>query len=331
MKSFLYVADGVKPGILTSGEKIAGALGKDITKGGKPINLRDELLALFAGTRIIRIDVKKDLRYFTSTMNRLLRAVDETEGFYSAENFASKPPSDTIRQFEKMQEEAFRIQKDMFIRIKDLQLLDLSRNKIYEIMKASGTPKRTINNLLDGRFTPVNYSKIRFENKVRLVKDQMKRLGEDSEFIYTTNRSFLYPQNELEKVKSRYSRRKFFEETFNEETREFEGGYYPDREKYETDERGNLKFDDQGKPIKEKGFIIRQIEKIPGILKNITLPGAPGLSMKSTTLSTPAVDPAVVQPVQQASLLTGDVLTPTERALFSEEEKAIRERQRRFT
>jgi len=46
---------------------------------------------------------------------------------------------------------------------------------------------------------------------------------------------------------------------------------------------------------------------------------------------TPPVNPAVVQPVQQASLLTGDVLTPTERALFSEEEKAIRERQRRFT
>tara|TARA_R100001126_G_scaffold15807_1_gene7239 strand:- start:160 stop:4542 length:4383 start_codon:yes stop_codon:yes gene_type:complete len=327
MKSFLYVADGVKPGILTSGEKIAGALGKDITKGGKPINLRDELLALFAGTRIIRIDVKKDLRYFTSTMNRLLRAVDETEGFYSAENFASKPPSDTIRQFEKMQEEAFRIQKDMFIRIKDLQLLDLSRNKIYEIMKASGTPKRTINNLLDGRFTPVNYSKIRFENKVRLVKDQMKRLGEDSEFIYTTNRSFLYPQNELEKVKSRYSRKKFFEETFNEETREFEGGYYPDREKYETDNRGNLKFDSQGKPIKEKGFIIRQIEKIPNILKSLTLPGAPGLSMKAPLPETPSVNPAVVQTNQQASVSqTG--LTPSEQALLSPEEQAIRLRQR---
>ena len=57
--------DGVKPGILTSSEKIGDALSKDLTKGGKPVNLSDELLALFTGTRIIRIDVKKYLRYFT--------------------------------------------------------------------------------------------------------------------------------------------------------------------------------------------------------------------------------------------------------------------------
>ena len=43
---------------------------------------------------------------------------------------------------------------------------------------------------------------------------------------------------------------------------------------------------------------------------------------------TPTVDPAMIQPVQQASL-TGDMLTPTERALLSPEEQAIRERQRR--
>ena len=37
--------------------------------------------------------------------------------------------------FNEMQKEAFRIQKDMYIRIKDLELLDLSKSKIYEIMK----------------------------------------------------------------------------------------------------------------------------------------------------------------------------------------------------
>ena len=62
-------------------DKVAGAVSKDLTAGGKPLNLKDELLALFAGTRIIRIDVKKDLRFFTSDMNRKLRATDENENF----------------------------------------------------------------------------------------------------------------------------------------------------------------------------------------------------------------------------------------------------------
>ena len=91
-KSFAYILDGVKPGVFVSADKIGGALGNDLTRGGKPLNLRDELLALFAGTRIIRIDVKKDLRYFTSEMNRLLRAVDENEKFYNVDNYQKNTP-----------------------------------------------------------------------------------------------------------------------------------------------------------------------------------------------------------------------------------------------
>ena len=46
-----------------------------------------------------------------------------------------------------------------------------------------------------------------------------------------------------------------------------------------------------------------------------------------SALPTPEVNPDMVQPVQQASVSqTG--LTPTEQALLSEEEKAIRLRQR---
>ena len=328
IKSLLHVAQGVKPGVLTSGEKIAGALEKDLTKGGKPINLQDELLALFSGTRIIRIDAKKDLKYFTSSMNRLLRSVDETEGFYSVENFSSKTPTDTTNQFDQMQQEALRIQKDMYIRIKDLELLDISRSKIYEIMKSSGTPRTTINNLLSGRFTPINYSKIRFENKVKAVKNQMKKLGEGSIFYYSANRNFLYPQRELEKIKGEYMGKKFFEEIYNEETKEYVGGYYPDREKYQTDDKGNLKYDNQGDPMLEEGFIKRQIRKIPGAIKDLVLPGAPGVSM-NTPLNTPGVNPSNFNTASMDQGAIGTTgLTSTEQALLSPEEQAIRLRQR---
>ena len=128
LNHFAHIFNGVKPGIFVNVDKIAGSVSKDLTAGGKPLNLKDELLALFAGTRIIRIDVKKDLRYFTSDMNRKLRATDENEEFYNIDNYQSNTPSDMVRTFRKMQEEAFRIQKDMFIRIQDLKLLDLDED-----------------------------------------------------------------------------------------------------------------------------------------------------------------------------------------------------------
>ena len=330
IKSLTYVLDGVKPGIITSGQKIGDALSKDLTKGGKPVNLSDELLALFTGTRIIRIDVKKDLRYFTSTMNRLLRAVDETEGFYDVKDFANKTPTETVSKFNQMQQEALRVQKDMYIRIEDLKLLDLSENKIYEIMQGAGASKKLINNLLDGRFTPVNYSKPRFETKVKTIKDQMDRLNEgDSKYIYTTNRSFLFPQRELDRVIDKYSNVKFFSEFYNEETEKLEGGYNPDNETYQTDKDGRLMYDENGQPLKEEGFIQQKIKQIPGMIKDIILPGAPktGLQSKIQTPQLPGTPMPKIQKVA-ANINPNTNLTQTESALLSPSEQLIRQRSR---
>ena len=328
IKSLTYVLDGVKPGVVTSGQKIGDALSKDLTKGGKPINLSDELLALFTGTRIIRIDVKKDLKYFTSTMNRLLRAVDETEGFYDVKDFANKTPTQTVAKFNQMQQEALRIQKDMYIRIKDLRLLDLSENKIYDIMKQAGTSKKMINNLLSGRFTPVNYSTPRFETKVRTVKDQMNKLNqEDGKYIYTTNRNFLFPQSKLDSIIDKYSGVKFFPEIYNEETQKLEGGYNPDNESYQTDKEGRLMYDDNGKPLKEEGFIQRNIKKIPGAIKDLVMPGSPGFTSKPEAPplgNTPT--PKVMKTAANINPTTN--LTQTESALLSPEEQIIRQRLR---
>ena len=58
--------------------------------------------------------------------------------FYNVNNYGENTPMTQVKTFKKMQDEAFRIQKDMYIRIEDLKLLDLSENKIYDIMKKSG-------------------------------------------------------------------------------------------------------------------------------------------------------------------------------------------------
>ena len=191
-------------------------------------------------------------------------------------------------------------------------------------MKKQGTPRKTINNLLSGRFTPVNYSKPRFENKVRLVQDQMKKLSNESDkFFYSANRSFLFPQRQLDKVISDYSGKKFFEETFNEETKEFEGGYYPDKQKYKTNSEGRLIYDSDGNPVKEPGFIERQFRKIPSLLKDIVLPGAPGFSSKpqAKPLGDTPMPMKMASNIQQKNPITN--LTRNEEALLSPTEKVI--------
>jgi hypothetical protein len=330
IKSLTHVLDGVKPGFITSGQKIGDALSKDLTKGGKPVNLSDELLALFTGTRIIRIDVKKDLRYFTRSMNGLLRAVDETEGFYSVQDFAQKTPTDTIKIFDNMQQEALRIQKDMYIRIKDLELLDLSKSKIYQIMKDQGASRTLVNNLISGRFTPVNYSKPRFESKIKAVKDQMRNLTKSNdEFRYRANRSFLFPQAELDRVKAKYSGIKFFPTVLNQETRKREGGYNPDEENYKVDKEGRLLLDENRDPILEDGFFKNLFKKgYENIKDNLILPQAPGFTSKPK-IQTPPLGNTPMPSKQLSQAQNVDPitrLTSTETALLSPTEKVIASR-----
>ena len=88
-KSFAYIMDGIKPGVWLTSEKISAGLRKDLTKGGKPVNTFDELLALFSGIRLIRIDTKSDLKYYAATLNSTMRDIDEASDFYSTKGITN--------------------------------------------------------------------------------------------------------------------------------------------------------------------------------------------------------------------------------------------------
>jgi hypothetical protein len=328
-KSFAYILDGVQPGVTKSADKIVGAIEKDLTKGGKPLKLLDELLALFAGTRIIRIDAKKDLRYFASDMNRMLRAVDENENFYNVDNYQNNTPNDMVKTFRKMQEEAFRIQKDMFIRIQDLKLLDLDEDDIVDILIKSGVNKKLAKTIADGEFTPVNFSKKRFETKINTIEKELEK--QTGKFNYRLNEDFVFPEDELEDVMDEYEDKEFFKETYNSKTGEYEGGYYPDRVDYKLDKKGFvLKYPEghpeEGNPIPDEGFVKKGLKKISPIIRK-------GFNKLLNPLSddfkvqTPPL-PVTSQPkVQMASIkspVTG--LTRTESALLSPSEQVIARR-----
>ena len=313
-KSFVYILDGVKPGVFSSADKISGALSKDLTRGGKPLNLKDELLALFAGTRIIRIDVKKDLRYFASEMNRLLRATDENEQFYNVDNYADNTPQSQINTFREMQEEAFRIQKDMFIRIKDLQLLDLDDDDIEDILIESGVSKKLTRTLMDGEFTPVNYSKKRFERKVNTIDKELRKAS-DGNFNFRLNEDYVFPEDGLDDIIDEYEDKAFFERGQE---------YEPEKFDYKLDGAGRLILDDNNSPIRDEGLIKRGLRKISPVIREglnkviNPLAGVGDISKAPPLPRTPS--PVIQPPVQQAGL------TQTETALLSPEEQIIRQR-----
>ena len=104
---------------------------------------------------------------------------------------------------------------------------------------------------MNGKFTPVQYSKKRFETKVDKIERALNKLKTDKR-QFKLNEDFVYPRQELNEVISDYRGKLFFEE---EE-------YNPEKFEYKLDKNGRIMFDTEGNPIKkEKGFSIPPIIK----------------------------------------------------------------------
>ena len=314
-KAFAHIAKGVEPGLISSGRKLISSIEGDVSGAGKPMRLGDELLALFTSARIIRVDVKKDLKFLTGMTNRLIRAADETEKFYKAKQFIDRPPSIMVAEFDKMQDEAFKAQRNLYMNIKDFMMLDLSKGKIEDIMIEAGMNKKQVFNLVDGLFTPIKFSEPRFETKVKALKDLAKFKTEKSKnFIYNIRENWVYPYDKLWKVHDDWADRKFFPE-----------GYKPELEGAVTNDKGNVVYDERGKIKREPTFLQKAVPKI----KQMIMPGAPAdLRSQTPPLKTPMPDKRLAATTQ---INPATQLTQTESALLSPSEQIIKQRQRGTT
>jgi hypothetical protein len=210
------------------------------------------------------------------------------------------------------------------MKIQDMKMLDLDDATIKRILVKKGMTKKRANRIMLGYFDPITYSKPRFKTKVEKIEKVAEEKTEKSKnYYYNVNQGFLFPQIELNEVIMNWKGKEFFPETYNKGTKQWEGGYKPHLEGAVTNDKGNLVYDEKGKIKKEKTFLQKVVPKI----KNLLVPGNPYEQKSQTPLPpTPGVNPQVVARTPQQAGATG--LTYSENALLSNEEKAIKLRQK---
>ena len=288
-KSLAHIWKGIEPGILTSSKKVLKGLTGDVKKSGHEVSLRDELLALMAGIRIIDIDVSSSLSYKAGRFNQLLRAVDDAEKIYSPENYMNRGPSVIAKEFEQMQEEAFKIQQEMYNIIQDALKLDLDESDIKKILKQAQIPDKKIRKLMNGEFVPVNFSEARFKKKVKQLEEQAANLTKDNpDMKFYLDEDYAYPKWRLKDIQYEWKGKSLIPETKEE------------------------------KP----GLIKRGIEKI---WQNVSPFKGFGAPKEQTQIQTPPLNqtpmPKLTQNTQKKDPITN--LTRTEQALLSPSEKII--------
>jgi hypothetical protein len=304
-KSFMHLLNAVEPGAVSTGQKLYKGATGDVSRSGQPINLRDELIALFSGVRIINIDVLKSMEFKTGRFNQLMRAVDDTEKIYSPENFMNRGPDKILEEFNQMQLEAYKLQKDFYVMIQDARTIGVSDFAIKKKLKDLNVGRKMRRNLMNGVFTPVNYSKKRFEKKVDLVRRAVKERQKDNpDFNYIVDSSYLYPKLQLDMLQLSYKFKKLdpndtYKLSFEPDENPATSGFF-------------------GSGIGGPGFIQRGKNLI-----NKILPGEPMSKIQTPPLGNTPM-PQLTQNTQQKNAITN--LTRSEEALLSPTEKVIASR-----
>jgi len=302
-KSFMHLLNAVEPGLVSTAQKFGKGITGDVTKGGQPVNLKDELIALLSGVRIINVDILKSMEYKTGEFNRLMRAIDDTETIYSPENYNSRGPEVILKEYNQMQLEGYKIQQDFYKMIVDAKTIGLTNFDIRKKLKAQGVGSKMISNLMNGIFTPINYSDARFKKKVkaieRLAKEKTKN---DPNYRFAVDSSYLYPKLQLNMLKLSYKFKKL-------------------------DPEDKLKVYAEGKNPNTEGIFGKFLKGQPGLIQrgknliNKVLPGEPMSKIQTPPLPNTPMPKKMASNTQQINPQTN--LTRNEEALLSPTEKVI--------
>jgi hypothetical protein len=305
-KSFMHLLNAVEPGLVSTGQKFIKGATDDLTKGGQPVNLKDEIIALLSGVRIINIDILKSMEYKTGEFNRLMRAIDDTEKLYSPENYKSRGPEIILQEYNQMQLEGYKIQQDFYKMIVDAKTIGLNNFDIKKKLKAQGIGTKMISNLMNGIFTPINYSDARFKKKIVAVENLAKqKTKESSDYRFLVDKNYLYPKLQLNMLKLSYKFKKL-------------------------DPEDKLKVYKEGKNPNTDGIFGKFLKGGPGLIQrgknliNKILPGEPVSKIQTPPLGNTPMPIKMASNTMQKNPQTN--LTRNEEALLSPTEKVIASR-----
>ena len=194
-KSFAHIIKGVEPGAVTTGRKIIQGFNQDLNRGGTPVNLRDELLALFSGIRIINVDIPRAYDYKLTEYNKNKRSVTTAEKFYSTEDVQTRGGKVLADEFRQIQDEYFKVQQDFYIVLQDALANGVSKRELRKRNKKRLSNKE-FNRILRGKFTPFNYSTSRMNKRVRDVRQAFPDRDID--------RNFVFPRKEFNQIRREY-------------------------------------------------------------------------------------------------------------------------------
>jgi len=202
MKSLGHIFKGVRPTFIDTGDKLIKGFTQDIKKGGQPVNLQDELLAMLSGIRIINVDVPRTMNYKITEYNRNIRSVTTAEKFFSLQNFNQRGPDVMAEEFRNIQEENFKVNQDFYFILKDAETVGVSERELKKLLRKRNISSSKARKLLKGENIPYTAYDSRMKSRVKEAEKIAKERGEKIE------KDYFYPKRIFKNIERMYKRKK---------------------------------------------------------------------------------------------------------------------------
>jgi len=199
LKGLMHIFKGVRPTAIDTTSKIVKGIEGDVKRGGQPVTLQDELLALLSGIRIINVDVPRTMQYKITEYNRKFRSVTTAEKFFSLENFDQRGPLVLADEFRDIQDETLRVNRDFYFILKDALEVGVPEKTLKKIIRERGISFRNFKKLIKGENIPYTAYKERMKKRVK----EAEKLDRGK-----VNKDYFYPKRLLKQIEKEYKDKK---------------------------------------------------------------------------------------------------------------------------
>ena len=200
MKSLVHIIEGVQPTAITTGGKLVQGLEKDLKRGGQPVTLQDELLALFSGIRIINVDVPKSMQFKVTDYQKKFRSVTQTEKLFSLENYQNRGPLVLADEFRQIQDETLKVNREFHLILQDALKTGVPKKDLIKILRNRRIPYAKVKKLLDGKNIPYTGYEERMKKRVDEAKKEADRRGDNE----SVNKEYFYPKKLFREILREY-------------------------------------------------------------------------------------------------------------------------------
>ena len=209
-KGIMHILNKNEPGVVSSAQRTWSAFSGDVSGTGQPLEIGDEMFKLLGGSTVT-VDIPGSFAFKISEFQNTFKEPKVSEGWYSTKNYQNRGPAQLVREYNEMNEEAFRQQYQFYRAVR--AALDsglMTKTQIVKALKDRKIADTTIVSILSGKYKPLSYG----EGGLKSRYNKIKNANPDKRFRLS---DFL-PLGELERAKLKWMNKKF--EDFEVERKE---------------------------------------------------------------------------------------------------------------